>query len=107
MPLGLVKLYEFLSDLTLGILILCFIGFAADTWSAARVNGKAIVAFSHFMIALAIFFSWFALVYLDRRFNVWPWGDLQAAMGYRWYWPFRLLLIIFAARLWLALRAKH
>jgi len=93
-----------LSDVTLYVLIACVAGFAVDTWFARKSNGRALLRFSEMMAGLTIFFGWFALVYLDRRFDVFPWADLFRAMGYEWYWPFRLLLIIVVTRMWWALR---
>ena len=95
-----------LSDVALVVLILCIIGFALDAMRARNRNGPAIRRFAEFSLALAIFFGWFSLVYFDRRFNVFPWADLVQAMGYEWYWPFRLLLIVTLTRLWWALRRR-
>jgi hypothetical protein len=93
-----------MSDLVLILLVGCMIGFALAAWRARRRNGPVLRRFAEFSVALALFFVWFTVVYWDRRWNVWPWADLQAAMAFEWYWPFRLMLLIAFARLWWALR---
>ena len=93
-----------LSDVTLYVLIACVTSFAVDTWFARKSNGRPLLRFSDMMAGLAIFFGWFGLVYLDRRFDVVSWVDLVKWMGYEWYWPFRLLLIIVVTRMWWTLR---
>lgn len=93
-----------LSDIALVLLIACFVAFAWDAKRARNRNGVAIRRFSEFALSLAIFFGWFALVYFDRRFNVWPWADLVKVMGYEWYWPLRLMLVVTLTRLWWAMR---
>lgn len=89
-----------LSDVTLYILINLYIGFAIHAWRARSRNGPGIRAFSIHCAAQAIFFGWFGLVYLDRRFNIIPQYDLFSIMGYEWYWPFRLMLILAVTNLW-------
>ena len=101
---GLREFMRGLSDASLMVLMGCIIGFAVDSYRAKQRNGPLLRRFADFSVALAIFFSWFSLVYWDRRYNIWPWADLGDVMTAEWYWPFRLMLCIAFVRLWWVIR---
>lgn len=98
-------LFTWMSDVSLVLLVACVIGFAIDAWKRRDHGGDALRRFAYFCMGMAVFFGWFALVYLDRRCpSCIPAVDLVQLMGYEWYWPFRLMLLITLWRLWRALR---
>jgi len=94
------------SDIALLILLVCLTGVMIDAIRVARRVGwrTQVGRFAIFTIILSSFFYWFSLVYLDRRFDVWPQTDLNQAMGFRWYWLPRLVLSVGVVQFWRGLR---
>lgn len=99
-----------LSDVTIVVLVACLVAFALDARRARHRNGPAIRRFFDLAIALVIFFTSFAFMYVDKRFELVPatWKAYPYLptryMGYEWYWTFRLMLLVAVTRLWWALR---
>jgi hypothetical protein len=103
---------------TLGQVILamgCFYGVTFDAtrvyWRLRRTpagpDARARVrAFMFFMLAICLFFTWFTIVYWDRRFDIWPGVDLMKVMGFQWYWLPRLILGIGVVQFWRVLRSR-
>lgn len=96
-----------LSDASLALMVTAINMLAAYAWQARKRNGLVLRRLAWFLFALAIFFDFFTFVYWDRRWNIWPWADLHAAMGFEWYWVPRLMLFsATASLLWALMRTR-
>jgi hypothetical protein len=94
---GLKTVMALFSDVVLIGVNVVVSGIAIDaTRVAIRLGGSdggRVRLFAVAMSALEVFLAFFSVVYWDRRFDVWPWADLNAVMGFEWYWLPRLILV--------------
>lgn len=88
-------------DISLVIVIAAYLGFAIHM---ARVSMRSrdikVMLFALDRAALAIFFTWFAIVYVDRRWPELIPGNLVQMMGFVWYGPLRTMLVSTIVPLW-------
>lgn len=92
-----------MSDVALALMVIGINTLAVYGWHSRRRNGPVLFRLAEFLVILAVFFDWFTVVYWDRRFDVFPWADLYAVMGFEWYWVPRLMLFAATASLLWAL----
>jgi hypothetical protein len=96
------------SDLSLIVLLSLLTMLASYAWSVRSRNGVVVRRMAEFLLALALFFSWSALVEWDRRWNVWPWASLSEVMAGGWQWiPQSLLVVPTAALLATLIRTRR
>jgi hypothetical protein len=97
-----------LSEVSLLLLLIGLTTLASLAWSVRLRNGVVVRRMAEFLVVLALSFGWAALVQWDRRWNIWPWGDLSEVIGLEWQWiPHGLLAVPTAALLVALIRTRR
>jgi hypothetical protein len=97
-----------LSEVTLLVLLIGLTTLARLAWGVRARDGVVVRRMAEFLVVLALFFGWSALVQWDHRWNLWPWADLSELMSLEWQWiPHGLLALPTAALLVTLIRTRR
>lgn len=99
------SLMFWLSDVSLVLMVVGVNMLCIYTWVARNRDGRVLQRLSDFFLALTLFFNWYGIVYIDRRWDIWPSHDLRVVMDFEWYWvPHLTLLLTTVSLLWVLIR---